>query len=61
MGIDKDSVKTGVVAEDGPREDSPLLPKPATPAKSKWAVSVVSRLLFTSFLVSLSFGVTQVP
>lgn len=44
-------------------ETSPLLPKDAPPKTRarKWARSVVYRVLVTAFLVSLSFGVTQVP
>ncbi|KAF2858395.1 MFS general substrate transporter [Piedraia hortae CBS 480.64] len=40
-------------------EGSPLLPKPPQPGNG--LVSAVNRALFTAFLVSLSFGVTQVP
>ena len=44
-------------------ETSPLLPKDATPKKRvrKWPKAVVYRVLVTAFMVSLSFGVTQVP
>lgn len=45
-------------------ENSPLLPKNTTASKEKerkWPMSVVYRVLITAFLVSLSFGVTQVP
>lgn len=55
------SLKASSMAE----ETSPLLPKDATASKKqkerKWAKSVVYRILVTAFLVSLSFGVTQVP
>ena len=44
-------------------ETSPLLPKDTSPKKraTQWSKSVVYRVLVTAFLVSLSFGVTQVP
>lgn len=47
-------------------ETSPLLPKKPCPSKPssrrrKWPKSVIYRLLLTAFLVSVSFGVTQVP
>ncbi|KXT11051.1 hypothetical protein AC579_1977 [Pseudocercospora musae] len=43
-------------------ESSPLLPKAKDHVEEKkWGKSVVLRLLLTSTLVSLSFGVTQVP
>lgn len=46
-------------------ETSPLLPRKSSPSKDakrrKWPKSVIYRLLLTAFLVSVSFGVTQVP
>lgn len=47
-----------------PSESSPLLPKDSTnkeEAPTKWRKSVTYRVLLAGFLVSLSFGVTQVP
>ncbi|QIW97145.1 hypothetical protein AMS68_002663 [Peltaster fructicola] len=41
-------------------ETAPLLPKSDAPPHT-WSKSVLYRVLFTAFLVSLSFGVTQVP
>ena len=41
-------------------EETPLLPNPPRKPK-KWGKSVTYLVLLTSFLVSLSFGVTQVP
>lgn len=40
------------------RKESEQEPSTAKPTRGK---NIVSRVLFTSFLVSLSFGVTQVP
>ncbi|KAK5135860.1 hypothetical protein LTR08_004509 [Meristemomyces frigidus] len=44
-----------------PTETSPLLERNRSRAEVLWHSSTVYRVLFTSFLVSLSFGVTQVP
>lgn len=45
-----------------PQETTPLLgTSSATKPARKWPKSVVWRVLITSFLVSLSFGITQVP
>ena len=44
-----------------PDEQSPLLIRKASRASVIWRKSAVYRVLLTSFLVSLSFGVTQVP
>ena len=43
-------------------ETSPLLPKAPQKKKSqrRWPRSVLYRVLITSFIMSLSFGVTQV-
>ncbi|KAK4501726.1 hypothetical protein PRZ48_007535 [Zasmidium cellare] len=71
---DRDSIKTpstgreSVKSRQSNSETTPLLRKEsdahddaAAASKSKSGRSVVLRVLFTSFLVSLSFGVTQVP
>lgn len=44
-----------------PQEDTPLLERKVSRAAEIWTKSVVYRVLLTSFMVSLSFGVTQVP
>ncbi|KAH9826056.1 Major Facilitator Superfamily [Teratosphaeria destructans] len=44
-----------------PSEETPLLQRQASRASILWRASAVYRVLFTGFLVSLSFGVTQVP
>ncbi len=43
-----------------PGETTPLIAKGTTEEK-KWGKSVVHRALLAGFMVSLSFGVTQVP
>lgn len=55
-------------AESTTSERAPLLgnkPRDHSPVQQgdagKWSASVVLKLLFTSTIVSLSFGVTQVP
>ena len=58
------SASTSVKSISTASEISPLLPKQKTStnrSKRKWAKFVVYRVLITSFLMSLSFGVTQVP
>lgn len=42
-------------------ESTPLIERKRTRISTVWKHSVVYRVLLTSFLVSLSFGVTQVP
>jgi hypothetical protein len=42
-------------------EETPLLDPPAAPTKKKWPRSVLYRAFFGAFVISLSFGVTQVP
>ncbi|RMY33237.1 hypothetical protein D0865_14514 [Hortaea werneckii] len=44
-----------------PTEDTPLLERKESRVSILWSKSVVYRVLLTGFLVSLSFGVTQVP
>jgi len=44
-----------------PTEDTPLLQREASRVSIVWSKSLVYRVLLTGFLVSLSFGVTQVP
>ncbi|KAI6818491.1 hypothetical protein KC332_g10093 [Hortaea werneckii] len=44
-----------------PTEDTPLLERKESHISVLWSKSVVYRVLLTGFLVSLSFGVTQVP
>ncbi|KAI6831531.1 hypothetical protein KC340_g7709 [Hortaea werneckii] len=44
-----------------PTEDTPLLERKESRVSVFWSKSVVYRVLLTGFLVSLSFGVTQVP
>ncbi|KAF2774117.1 MFS general substrate transporter [Teratosphaeria nubilosa] len=44
-----------------PSENTPLLDRQVSRASILWKASAVYRVLFTGFLVSLSFGVTQVP
>lgn len=61
---DTESTRSKIPTEpdDQPHEFSPLLPKRTQDGEEKkWGKSVVLRLLLTSTLVSLSFGVTQVP
>lgn len=41
-------------------EDTPLLPREQA-EPTKWSNSVLYRALFAAFIISLSFGVTQVP
>ena len=43
-----------------PQETTPLLP-PGPPEVRKYGKSVLYRALLCGFMVSLSFGVTQVP
>ena len=68
MTADDQDSKTASAETASPSESSPLLPKKddATAAKKSpkqrpWPKSVEYRVLVTAFLVSLSFGVTQVP
>ncbi|TKA69178.1 hypothetical protein B0A55_09580 [Friedmanniomyces simplex] len=44
-----------------PTEDTPLLERKKSTVSVLWHQSTVYRVLLTGFLVSLSFGVTQVP
>ncbi|KAK3100843.1 hypothetical protein LTR53_018927, partial [Teratosphaeriaceae sp. CCFEE 6253] len=44
-----------------PTEDTPLLERKKSTVSILWQNSTVYRVLLTSFLVSLSFAVTQVP
>lgn len=46
--------------QNGPGEATPLLPREEA-KEQKRGKSVVYRLLLCAFMVSLSFGVTQVP
>ena len=68
MAADEQDSKSAVSVESIPAtENSPLLPKSDGPTarssrkKRPWPKSVEYRILVTAFLVSLSFGVTQVP
>ncbi|GAB1743298.1 hypothetical protein NU219Hw_g9141t1 [Hortaea werneckii] len=54
----KGSVSTII---EQPTEDTPLLERKESRVSILWSKSVVYRVLLTGFLVSLSFGVTQVP
>ncbi|KAI7186890.1 hypothetical protein KC363_g6309 [Hortaea werneckii] len=54
----KSSVATTI---EQPTEDTPLLERKESHISLLWSKSVVYRVLLTGFLVSLSFGVTQVP
>lgn len=66
---DPDRTKTASETSESASERSPLLPKSDGTAERKtkatkqrpWPKSVEYRVLVTAFLVSLSFGVTQVP
>lgn len=65
---DRDSTKTKssatISASERPpttSESTPLLPKAGIDNKPQWGKSVVLRVLFTAFLVSVSFSITQVP
>ncbi|KAK5124771.1 hypothetical protein LTR85_001484 [Meristemomyces frigidus] len=49
------------IRSEGPTEDTPLLERKLSRAEVLWHNSTVYRVLLTGFLVSLSFGVTQVP
>ncbi|CAK4033012.1 MFS general substrate transporter [Lecanosticta acicola] len=56
--------ETNSVNSNSSTETTPLLrkeSKSSASGPSRWYTSVVLRVLFTSFLVSTSFGVTQVP
>ncbi|KAK4539608.1 hypothetical protein LTR36_010491 [Oleoguttula mirabilis] len=48
-------------SDEQPTEDTPLLERKRSRAEVLWHKSTVYRVLLTGFLVSLSFGVTQVP
>jgi len=62
MAQDADSRKASFATTvDEPTEDTPLLERKLSRAEVIWNKSTVYRVLFTGFLVSLSFGVTQVP
>ena len=65
MARDEDSLKSPSpsIKSISTSETSPLLPKVSRSKKPerKWPKSVVYRVLVTAFIVSLSFGVTQVP
>lgn len=54
----------GVNAKVPETETTPLISKPASDSEtkaSKWTLLPIYRVLLCGFLVSLSFGVTQVP
>lgn len=58
----KSSLASTIHSSDEPSEDTPLLLKREQSRVSVlWNRSTVYRVLLTSFIVSLSFGVTQVP
>lgn len=65
MANEQESTKStsGSVKSSSTSETAPLLPKDSSSNKTqrKWPKSVVYRVLITAFIVSLSFGVTQVP
>lgn len=62
---ERDSTKTKssatISANEFHTESTPLLPKANSENAPKWGKSVVLRVLFTAFLVSVSFSITQVP
>lgn len=51
----------GPTTHAGAQETTPLLHKVNSRGERKWPKSVAYLVLLTGFLVSLSFGVTQVP
>lgn len=57
----RNSSFTTTIRSEGPTEDTPLLERKLSRAEVLWHKSTVYRVLLTGFLVSLSFGVTQVP
>ena len=57
----KSSLASTIHSTTVPSEDTPLLERKQSRVEQLWHKSTVYRVLLTSFLVSLSFGVTQVP
>lgn len=55
------SVATTMPTHEDPSESTPLIERKQSGTSRVWKHSVIYRVLFTSALVSLSFGVTQVP
>ncbi|KAI9660362.1 MAG: hypothetical protein M1821_009712 [Bathelium mastoideum] len=57
----KDQIPSVQVQEQDTNETTPLLRPPSSEDRKKWTIPTIYRLLFCAFIVSLTFGVTQVP